>query len=288
VSTHLQEPLWSSIVDRIRSADPVGMEELYARFEKDVRTCVSQQLGPQQVDDRVYDILLAITHRIRSGEIQESERFMPCVKALVRRQADELADQSTQLNVDTIADLMDQRSDPEGQTIENQVHDEALRTLRRLPQRDQEVLRRFYIEEQSAAEICRVLQLSETQFRLIKSRAKASFLEIGRRRALHDRPRSQKPGDSAVDRGPGETLNLSGNPTPSPRPVVSHHPATSSTPSGQILTHAAETFGTAEKADHWLNRPNHIFQGRTPLEMLAIDPQTVEIELSRIDYGVYI
>jgi RNA polymerase sigma-70 factor, ECF subfamily len=264
------------------------MEELYARFEKDVRTCVSQQLGPQQVDDRVYDILLAITHRIRSGEIQEPERFMLCVKALVRRQADELADQSTQLNVDTIAALMDQRPDPEGQAIENQEHDEALRALRRLPQRDQEVLRRFYIEEQPASEICRVLQLSESHFRLIKSRAKARFLEIGRRRALHDHPLSQKPGDSAGDRGPGETLKQSSNPTPPPHRAVPHQQATSDTPSGQILTHASETFGTAEKADHWLNRPNHVFQSRTPLEMLAIDPQSVEIELSRIDYGVYI
>jgi hypothetical protein len=121
---------------------------------------------------------------------------------------------------------------------------------------------------------------------MIKSRAKARFTEIWRRRVLHDHPHLQKPLDSTVDRGKGEALQQSVNPAPSP-----HLPASrqqSGTSSGQILTHAAETFGSAEKADHWLNRPNHVFRGRTPLEMLATDPQSVEIELSRIDHGVYI
>jgi DNA-directed RNA polymerase specialized sigma24 family protein len=287
VSTHLQGPLWSSIVDRIRSADPAGMEELYARFEKDVRSWVWRHLGPQQIDDRVYDILLVITRGIESGNLREPEQVMLWVKELARRQAAELADQGIQLKVDTIADLVDLRPDQEGQAIENQKPDEALRTLRRLPPRDQEVLRRFCLKKQSAEEICRALQLSEAQFQVIKSHAVARFKEIWRREP-HDHPRSQKPGDSAVDCGPGETLKQSSNPTPSPHPAVSHQDATSGTPSGPILTHAAETFGTAEKADHWLNRPNHVFQSRTPLEMLAIDPQSVEIELSRIDYGVYI
>ena len=36
--------------------------------------------------------------------------------------------------------------------------------------------------EQSAEDICRDLNLTETQFRLIKSRAKARFGELGKRR----------------------------------------------------------------------------------------------------------
>ena len=55
-----------------------------------------------------------------------------------------------------------------------------------------------------------------------------------------------------------------------------------------VLAHAFETFGSPEKANHWLHRPNRVFQGRTPLEAIESDPQAVEIELTRIDYGVYI
>ncbi len=55
-----------------------------------------------------------------------------------------------------------------------------------------------------------------------------------------------------------------------------------------VVAHTFETFGSFEKANHWLHRPNHVFQGRTPLEVIATDPQAVEIELTRIDHGVYI
>jgi RNA polymerase sigma-70 factor, ECF subfamily len=268
------------------------MEELYARFERDIRSYVWRQLGPPQaddrVDDRVYEILQSLTNRIRSGEIREPKRFMPYARELARRQAAELVDQGLQGAVsprDPIAALMGGRADPAGPAIQHEGSD-ARHFLGGLPQRDREVLVRFYLQEQTAEEICRALQLSETQFRLIKSRAKARYSELGRLR--HDHPGSQKPGDSTVDPGTGEALQLSVNPEPSPLLPASYQHAKSGTPSGQILAHAAETFGSAEKADHWLNRPNHVFQGRTPRATLATDPQSVEIELSRIDHGVYI
>jgi uncharacterized protein (DUF2384 family) len=55
-----------------------------------------------------------------------------------------------------------------------------------------------------------------------------------------------------------------------------------------VLAHAFETFGSQEKADHWLRRPNRLFNGRAPLEVIESDPQAVEIELTKIDHGVYV
>jgi uncharacterized protein (DUF2384 family) len=55
-----------------------------------------------------------------------------------------------------------------------------------------------------------------------------------------------------------------------------------------VKAHALETFGASAKAEHWLNRPNHVFQGKTPLETLESEPMAVEAELTRIDHGVYI
>jgi uncharacterized protein (DUF2384 family) len=65
-------------------------------------------------------------------------------------------------------------------------------------------------------------------------------------------------------------------------------PAFRATKMAAVRGHVLETFGSAEKADHWLNRANHVFGGKTPLQMMESDPQTVEIELTRIDHGVYI
>ena len=57
-----------------------------------------------------------------------------------------------------------------------------MRILKSLPQRDREILIRFYLHEQRPEQICEDMNLSETQFRLIKSRAKARFGELGKRR----------------------------------------------------------------------------------------------------------
>ena len=59
----------------------------------------------------------------------------------------------------------------------------------------------------------------------------------------------------------------------------------------EILTHAFETFGSAEKAWHWLERPNTLFAGASPLHLLQTDPAQYELiddELTRIDYGVFV
>jgi RNA polymerase sigma-70 factor, ECF subfamily len=41
---------------------------------------------------------------------------------------------------------------------------------------------RFYLNEEPQEQICREMALTETQFRLLKSRAKARFGEIGKKK----------------------------------------------------------------------------------------------------------
>ena len=54
--------------------------------------------------------------------------------------------------------------------------------LGRLRDRDRQVIERFYFEDESPEEICRALNLTENQYRLIKSRAKARVGDLCRRR----------------------------------------------------------------------------------------------------------
>jgi hypothetical protein len=56
---------------------------------------------------------------------------------------------------------------------------------------------------------------------------------------------------------------------------------------GKVLVHAAETFGSAPKAERWLKRPNPLLDGR-PLDRIERDPQAIDDELTRIDHGVYV
>ncbi|HEV2690756.1 MAG TPA: sigma factor-like helix-turn-helix DNA-binding protein [Bryobacteraceae bacterium] len=62
--------------------------------------------------------------------------------------------------------------------------------LANLSERDCEILTRFYLREESQEQICEEMNLSETQFRLLKSRAKARFGEIGKRKLLRKPPAS--------------------------------------------------------------------------------------------------
>ena len=54
-----------------------------------------------------------------------------------------------------------------------------------------------------------------------------------------------------------------------------------------VTAHALATFGSAEKANHWMNRRNPLFNGKTPSQVVKVDPIKVEAELVRIDHGVY-
>jgi RNA polymerase sigma-70 factor, ECF subfamily len=57
----------------------------------------------------------------------------------------------------------------------------ARKVLNGVSRRDREILNRFYVLEQPQERICAEMGLSYNQFRLLKSRAKARFGELGKR-----------------------------------------------------------------------------------------------------------
>jgi RNA polymerase sigma-70 factor, ECF subfamily len=180
-------PDWSRLVEQIRAGEPSGMEELYRVFCAGIRFYLCRHLGPQDLDDRLHDVFLIIAQSIQRGELREPERLMGYVHTIVRRQVAAHIDSAVQArrnlaDLDCGMNLSDHHPDPERRAIERQHEELAYRVLGSLPKRDREVLVRFYLREQEPAEICRDLELTETQFRLVKSRAKARFGELGRAR----------------------------------------------------------------------------------------------------------
>jgi RNA polymerase sigma-70 factor, ECF subfamily len=178
---------WPGLVERIRDRDPSAMEELYKMFSTGIRFLLYRQLGPQDLDDKVHDVFVIITEAICNGELREPERLMGYVHTVVRRQVASHIDRAIHLrrnrvDVDFQESVSDKRPDPEREAINRENLGLAMRVLQSIPKRDREVLTRFYLNEESVDEICQNMDLSETQFRLIKSRAKARFGELGKRR----------------------------------------------------------------------------------------------------------
>jgi RNA polymerase sigma-70 factor (ECF subfamily) len=181
---------WVDLVSRIQSGETDGMEELYGLFSRGIRFYLCRQLGPQELDDKVHDTFLVVVQAIRRGELREPQRLMGFVRTIVRRQVAAHIDRvvhsrKEQTELDSNIRVVDPRSNPEEAAIFHQRNDLIRRVLAELSDRDQEILTRFYLQEQGQDQICDEMSLSETQFRLLKSRAKARFGELGRKKLAH-------------------------------------------------------------------------------------------------------
>jgi RNA polymerase sigma-70 factor (ECF subfamily) len=175
---------WPGLVMRIQNEDETGMEDLYRLFARGVGFYLRRQLGVQDLDDKVHDVFLIVVQAIRRGELREPDRLMGFVRTVVRRQVAAHIDQvvHSRRNVDVGVLLADGGLNPEQRVVLQQKVDLMREILGRLSETDVEILTRFYLHEETQLEICAGMNLSETQFRLLKSRAKARFGELGKRK----------------------------------------------------------------------------------------------------------
>jgi RNA polymerase sigma factor (sigma-70 family) len=183
----IEEPSWAGLVERIRDGEASGMEELYRVFSEGVRFQLWRQLGTQDLDDKVHDVFLIVAAAIRTGELRQPERLMGFVRTVVRRQLANYIDHAVRARnrltpLTSVCPVAETGPDPERAAIEKQHLDLAMKVLNGVSKKQREVLVRFYLREQTAEEICREMGITETQFRLLKSRAKLRFQEMARSR----------------------------------------------------------------------------------------------------------
>jgi RNA polymerase sigma-70 factor (ECF subfamily) len=178
---------WANVVERIRERDQSAVEELYRVFSRGIRYFVCRQLGPQDLDDRVHDCFLIVIQAIQRGDLREPERLMGFVRTVVRRQIaghieTTVQVRQRQVEIDSTSPLAGYDMDPETAAISRQQQQILVAVLQAIPDRDREILKRFYLDHQTQERICQEMGLTDTQFRLLKSRAKARFGEAGRKK----------------------------------------------------------------------------------------------------------
>ncbi|HTA45610.1 MAG TPA: sigma-70 family RNA polymerase sigma factor [Bryobacteraceae bacterium] len=185
----LDTPDWAGLVARIQNDDSAAMAELYGIFAKGIRYFLLRNLGPEEIDDKVHDCFVIVAQAIKNGDLREPERLMGYVRTVVKRQiaaSIDVAVQQRRNRVDfeeSMFTVSDWRENPERTVIAQQRAEIARRVLNGVSRRDRDILNRFYVLEQSQEQICADMGLSYNQFRLLKSRAKARFGELGRRLA---------------------------------------------------------------------------------------------------------
>jgi RNA polymerase sigma factor (sigma-70 family) len=174
-------------VEAIRGGDSAAIEELYRLLARGIRFFLCRHLGPKELDDRVHDTFIVIIRSIQGGGLREPERLMGFVRTIVRRQVAAYIEESMlsrreHAELEVGGRVADHRHDPEQRLLREQRVQLMMQVLRSISPRDREILTRFYLYEQTQEQICEEMGLTETQFRLLKSRAKARFAELGRRR----------------------------------------------------------------------------------------------------------
>jgi len=200
----------ADLVHRIMRGDPDAEADLYHIFSTGVRFLMMRKLGRSSaVEDELHTSFIITVEAIRNGSLREPERLMGFVRTVVlRRMAEHINHEVFRRNhtVDT-ADyvIRDRRVSADQMLIERQQREVARQVLEEMAENDRQVLVRFYLEEQTPERICREMNLTETQFRLLKHRAKARFAQKGLRkitiRPLWNNRRLSKP-PASVTAGP--------------------------------------------------------------------------------------
>lgn len=178
---------WAALVAQIKAGEDAGMEHLYKLFSRGIRFYLCRQLGPQELEDKVHDTFLIVVNAIKRGDLREPERLMGFVRTVVRRQVAAYIENAVhtrreQADLESGVTVADKKQNPEQEAIGREKAALMKSALESLSQRDRDILVRFYLKEQPQEQICQEMSLTETQFRLLKSRAKAKFGDIGKKK----------------------------------------------------------------------------------------------------------
>jgi RNA polymerase sigma-70 factor, ECF subfamily len=176
---------WIELVSQIQSGSEAGVMGLYRIFWRGLRCFLLREIGPQDCDDRMHEILLIVLNAIRNNRMREPQCIMSFVWTVARRQVastiqQRVVSRQRELGLETGVQIPEMGENPEMEVISRERIEIARKALLTLSPINREILARFYLKDQRQEQICREMRLTETQFRLGKSRAKARFAEAGK------------------------------------------------------------------------------------------------------------
>ena len=169
----------------IRGGHPAGLEQLYA-MARNFTFFIMRQLGSDDLQDKVHDIFVTAATAISAGKLRDSERLTPFLTTLTRfytyGQIDRRVVRRKYVTPLEHVNIPDRRTNLENSVYKKQKMLIVRDILNSMPKRDRDVLERFYVLEQTKEQICQEMNLTPTQFRLLKSKAKSTFAKMGQRR----------------------------------------------------------------------------------------------------------
>jgi RNA polymerase sigma-70 factor (ECF subfamily) len=193
-------PLWTALVERVAGGDPNALQTLCTSLAW-LKGYFRNHVGPDDAEDMFHDVIIVLTKQIQEGALIEPERFLGYVRAIVqRRTAAQIRVRMRSRRACSVDDvqLSDPAEDTETLVARKELQAIAWRVLKAMPVQQREMLIRFYLQEQRPEGIQEAFGITPTQFRLIKSRAKARFADLCRK-AMKRKPMRNEPHRALVD-----------------------------------------------------------------------------------------
>lgn len=176
---------WTTIVNGVATGDADASVELWSRM-RGILFFFARRIGPNDAEDEFHNVMAEVVDAIQRGVIREPERIVGFAHTIAKRiLAKNIESIIWRRRCATEREAMaipDHWSNPELDFMRQERAAIATRVLAAIPKRQREILIRFYLQEQDAETIQRELNLTKTQFRLIKSRAKIRYTEL-----MHER-----------------------------------------------------------------------------------------------------
>lgn len=191
----------AELVEGIQRRDCSVTNEFYRRYSYRLRIVVFRQGTPNQdLDDVIHDTIFTAIAQIQAGDLRDARCLGGYLAITAHRKAIELREKTKRLvsldqevkgtmnaglrrsDVMSRADMVLSREpSPEELAILNQQRAVMVEAFRHMKPRDVEILTRFYLKEQTPEEIQSEMGLTETQFRLMKTRAKGTLAKTATR-----------------------------------------------------------------------------------------------------------
>jgi RNA polymerase sigma-70 factor, ECF subfamily len=165
------------LVGRIRSGDAAAEAELVSRYARGVHMIVSRGTRDRSVvDDLCQETFRIAIEKIRRGDVRDAKRLSGFMCGLARNLTIDHARRSRP--VDSI-DTTDP-ADPTPGQLERLLANERAMIARKVLEeldsdRDRQILFRFYVADDSKAQICADLGLSSLHFNRVLFRARGRF-----------------------------------------------------------------------------------------------------------------
>jgi RNA polymerase sigma-70 factor (ECF subfamily) len=182
-AVHGTLPSFASVVTNVRTGHPDGLGQLYEVFRV-LSGSLRRQIGSDDFEDRFHDLFIVVAEAIREGKLREPGALASYIHGVARislwsKISVRMLHQRLSGSLRQVVEMRGQAPTPEGALADRERTNMMLQMLETLPAIQREILTRFYLNEETGEDICRAMGLTQTQFRLAKSRAKMRLTEMG-------------------------------------------------------------------------------------------------------------